>query len=59
MSLLEVRNLKTWFATKRGEVRAVDDVSFAVEAGEVVSLITEARVYRQDLKAAFAIIAHI
>jgi len=41
MNLLEVRNLKTYFATKRGEVRSVDDVSFALEQGETLSLVGE------------------
>ena len=41
MSLLEVRNLKTFFATARGEVRSVDDVSFTLERGETLSLVGE------------------
>jgi oligopeptide transport system ATP-binding protein len=41
MSLLEVRNLKTFFATRRGEVRSVDDVSFTIERGETLSLVGE------------------
>ena len=41
MSLLEVRNLKTYFATRRGEVRSVDDVSFTLEQGETLSLVGE------------------
>ncbi len=41
MSLLQVRNLKTWFATGRGEVRSVDDVSFSIGQGEVLSLVGE------------------
>jgi oligopeptide/dipeptide ABC transporter ATP-binding protein len=41
MSLLEVRHLKTFFATKRGEARAVDDVSFTLEQGETLSLVGE------------------
>ncbi|MFN0108060.1 MAG: ABC transporter ATP-binding protein [Blastocatellia bacterium] len=41
MSLLEVRNLKTYFATRRGEVRSVDDVSFTIERGETLSLVGE------------------
>ncbi|MGE0129141.1 MAG: ABC transporter ATP-binding protein [Blastocatellales bacterium] len=41
MSLLEIRNLKTYFATRRGEAHAVDDVSFTLEQGEVLSLVGE------------------
>jgi len=41
MSLLEVRNLKTYFATGRGEARSVDDVSFTLEQGETLSLVGE------------------
>jgi oligopeptide/dipeptide ABC transporter ATP-binding protein len=41
MNLLDVKNLKTWFATPRGEVRAVDDVSFTLAEGEVLSLVGE------------------
>lgn len=48
MSLLEVDNLCTWFPVhggvlrqKKGEIRAVDGVTFRVEAGRTVGLVGE------------------
>jgi peptide/nickel transport system ATP-binding protein/oligopeptide transport system ATP-binding protein len=39
--LLEVKNLKTYFATARGEVRSVDDVSFTLDRGETLCVVGE------------------
>jgi len=48
MPLLEVRHLRTWFPVRTGifrrhtdDVKAVDDVSFTVEAGTTVGLVGE------------------
>src|ERR1700730_15602887 len=41
MALLEVENLRTYFYTRDGIIRAVDNVSFSLEQGETMGIVGE------------------
>jgi oligopeptide/dipeptide ABC transporter ATP-binding protein len=41
LSLLEVRNLTTAFRTERGEINAIEDVSFDLNEGEILGVVGE------------------
>ena len=41
MPLLEVKNLRTFFRTKKGIVRAVNDVSYSLEPGRTIGIVGE------------------
>ncbi len=41
MALLEIRNLHTYFKTKKGIVKAVNDVSYSVEEGRTMGVVGE------------------
>ena len=40
-NLLEIRNLKKYFSTPRGELHAVDNVSFDIEKGKTIGVVGE------------------
>ena len=40
-TLLRVENLRTHFHTRAGTIRAVDDVSFSIDAGETLAIVGE------------------
>ncbi len=41
MALLEVKNLKTFFKTKRGTIKAVNNASYSVEPGKTLGIVGE------------------
>jgi len=45
-NLLEVTNLKTYFYTEEGIIKAVDDISFNVKKGETLGIVGESVVVK-------------
>ena len=49
MSLLEVKNLHTYFTTKKGIVKAVNDVTYSLDAGKTLGIVGESGSARASL----------
>ena len=41
MALLEIKDLHTYFETKRGTIKAVNGVSYSVESGKTLGIVGE------------------
>ena len=41
MKFLEIKNLKTFFHTRSGTIRAVDNISFSIDKGEIIGVVGE------------------
>lgn len=41
MPLLEIKHLRTFFKTKKGIVKAVNDVSYSLEPGKTIGIVGE------------------
>nr|MCR5309445.1 ATP-binding cassette domain-containing protein [Bacilli bacterium] len=41
MALIEIKNLHTYFKTKKGIVKAVNDVSYSLDAGKTIGIVGE------------------
>lgn len=41
MALLEVKHLHTYFKTRKGTVKAVNDVSYSLEEGKTIGIVGE------------------
>ena len=41
MAILEVKELKVYFHTRNGVVKAVDNVSFSVDSGKTLAIVGE------------------
>lgn len=41
MAILDVQNLRYWYRTRRGAVKAVDDLSFSVDSGKTLAVVGE------------------
>jgi ABC-type microcin C transport system duplicated ATPase subunit YejF len=39
--VMDVRDLRVWYGTPRGAIRAVDGVTFALEGGQTLGLVGE------------------
>ena len=52
MAILEVKELKVYFHTRNGVVKAVDNVSFSVDSGKTLAIVKSIPVARRNLYAA-------